>query len=217
MLQRKTTLVDADKFLIADSADSNAFKHVQKSNLPSGGLVKLVETNITSATSAVELNDSTSGLFDGTYRTHVLFINELVPSGASLTFRMEFRNASGNSYIQQDYAFRGRAINSSNNDTSSHSTSASYIDLIGDSVGFGDGSANYHADAVIYLTNFNQSDAEANVFGTGTYNNASGSIAHTRFAGKYRDTSTQVDGIKLFFGGGNITKGNFRIYGVVNS
>ena len=35
----KTTLVDADKFLIADSADSNAFKHVQKSNLPSGGLV----------------------------------------------------------------------------------------------------------------------------------------------------------------------------------
>ena len=69
----------------------------------------------------------------------------------------------------------------------------------------------------IYLTNFNQSDAEANVFGTGTYNNASGSIAHTRFAGKYRDTSTQVDGIKLFFGGGNITKGNFRIYGVVNS
>ena len=34
----KTTLVDADKFLIADSADSNAFKHVQKSNLPSGGL-----------------------------------------------------------------------------------------------------------------------------------------------------------------------------------
>jgi hypothetical protein len=213
----KTTLVDADKFLIADSADSNAFKHVQTSNLPSGGLVKLVETNITSATSAVELNDSTSGLFDGTYRTHVLFINELVPSGASLTFRMEFRNASGNSYIQQDYAFRGRAINSSNNDTSSHSTSASYIDLIGDSVGFGDGSANYHADAVIYLTNFNQSDAEANVFGTGTYNNASGSIAHTRFAGKYRDTSTQVDGIKLFFGGGNITKGNFRIYGVVNS
>ena len=32
----KTTLVDADKFLIADSADSNAFKHVQKSNMPGG-------------------------------------------------------------------------------------------------------------------------------------------------------------------------------------
>ena len=32
----KTTLVDADKFLIADSAGSNAFKHVQKSNMPGG-------------------------------------------------------------------------------------------------------------------------------------------------------------------------------------
>ena len=36
----KTTLVDADKFLISDSADSNAFKHVQKSNMPSGDWVK---------------------------------------------------------------------------------------------------------------------------------------------------------------------------------
>ena len=37
----KTTLVDADKFLISDSAASGAFKYVQKSNLPSGGLTLL--------------------------------------------------------------------------------------------------------------------------------------------------------------------------------
>ena len=34
-------------------------------------------TNITSATSAVELNDSTSGLFDGTFRTYMLVMNEV--------------------------------------------------------------------------------------------------------------------------------------------
>jgi hypothetical protein len=38
----KTSLVDADKFLISDSAASGAFKHVQKSNLPSSTHVKLL-------------------------------------------------------------------------------------------------------------------------------------------------------------------------------
>ena len=37
----KTSLVDADKFLISDSAASGALKYVQKSNLPSGALTKV--------------------------------------------------------------------------------------------------------------------------------------------------------------------------------
>ena len=37
----KTSLVDADKFLISDSAASGALKYVQKSNLPSGSLTKV--------------------------------------------------------------------------------------------------------------------------------------------------------------------------------
>ena len=37
----KTSLVDADKFLISDSAASNALKYVQKSNLPSGTHVRV--------------------------------------------------------------------------------------------------------------------------------------------------------------------------------
>ena len=37
----KSSLADADKFLISDSAASGALKYVQKSNLPSGGLVYL--------------------------------------------------------------------------------------------------------------------------------------------------------------------------------
>ena len=51
----KTSLVDADKFLIADSADSNAFKHVQKSNLPSGALSLISATAVTDAVSAFNI------------------------------------------------------------------------------------------------------------------------------------------------------------------
>ena len=41
----KTSLADADKFLISDSAASGAFKYVQKSNLPSGGLVPTAQVD----------------------------------------------------------------------------------------------------------------------------------------------------------------------------
>ena len=54
----KTSLVDADKFLIADSADSNAFKHVQKSNLPSGTLVEVAQSSIAAGSSVAAVNFS---------------------------------------------------------------------------------------------------------------------------------------------------------------
>ena len=52
----KTSLADADKFLISDSADSNALKYVQKSNLPSGGVTLLgsIESSSNSSTIAID-------------------------------------------------------------------------------------------------------------------------------------------------------------------
>ena len=44
----KTTLVDADKFLISDSAASGAFKYVQKSNLGGGSHILIDEETTTS-------------------------------------------------------------------------------------------------------------------------------------------------------------------------
>ena len=41
----KTSLVDADKFLISDSAASGALKYLQKSNLPSGALTKVASAS----------------------------------------------------------------------------------------------------------------------------------------------------------------------------
>ena len=60
----KTTLVDADKFLIADSADSNAFKHVQKSNMPSGTLVQLASVESTSNDTMIAIEDKFTNTYD---------------------------------------------------------------------------------------------------------------------------------------------------------
>ena len=64
----KSTLADADKFLISDSAASGAFKYVQKSNLPSGGLV-LLESIDASNTATVEFTS-----FPATYYLSLIHI-----------------------------------------------------------------------------------------------------------------------------------------------
>jgi len=183
-----------------------------------GDLVKVAEIDQTSATGTLEFNDSTSGLFDGTFKTYMMVINKCVPSAADKVLQIQFRNASGNSYITSSYAFASRGIDSSDNERTTSSTNANQITMLGASDGAGDGSANYHVDGVVYFNNFEDSNSvEPSLFGHGHYSKESGYIATNIFAGKYRDGNTTVDGVKLFFDSGNITKANIRVYGLRNS
>ena len=116
----KTSLVDADKFLIADSADSNAFKHVQKSNLPSGKLVFLTRQAATSSVGALYFDN----VFTSTYNHYVCVINILRPvsDGDSLRGRVNYNGTPKSSakyrYVS-DYTDTGgtRNMNGSDSDT----------------------------------------------------------------------------------------------------
>jgi len=79
----KTSLVDADKFLISDSAASGALKYVQKSNLPSGNWVRLGGTNATG------LSDITYDLFSSTYQVYKIIGSHTVSDqNAQTRFRV---------------------------------------------------------------------------------------------------------------------------------
>ena len=85
----KTSLADADKFLISDSAASGALKYVQKSNLPSGGLVHLGSNTISSTVTSSALSHFTTDY-------EVYLVNgylSAVTSGADMYIR--FRTSSG--------------------------------------------------------------------------------------------------------------------------
>ena len=100
----KTTLVDADKFLIADSADSNAFKHVQKSNLPSGALSLISATAVTDGVSAFNINS----VFSSSFQMYMMIVQNIrVTSDANVRLRF---GASGtfNSTSQYRYVGIGR-------------------------------------------------------------------------------------------------------------
>ena len=67
----KTSLADADKFLISDSADSGALKYVQKSNLPSGTTVQLYKTSGGSGAGVSSI--STGQIFTSDYNMYEVF------------------------------------------------------------------------------------------------------------------------------------------------
>ena len=96
----KTTLVDADKFLISDSADSNAFKHVQKSNLPSSDFIRIATSRSSSNTAAVNFDN----VFDGSVYEHYRvfgYVCAAVNSGGDMYWRTGC--ASGSTYTSSNY------------------------------------------------------------------------------------------------------------------
>ena len=103
----KSTLADADKFLISDSAASGAFKYVQKSNLPSGGLVYTGGGATTSSVSAIAIN----GCFNATYRQY-LVVYDITPDTNGTNPRINFRDTSNNNITpsKYGYAFLGTPI-----------------------------------------------------------------------------------------------------------
>ena len=124
----KTSLVDADKFLIADSADSNAFKHVQKSNLPSGNLVKITDGNYTGGSvSYVDV----AGCFTSTYKIYKIFLYDVNTASDTAVYMRwltgtNTEQAGGSAY---SYGITGYY---SGNSGSNNGGVATYINLIGE-------------------------------------------------------------------------------------
>ena len=187
---------------------------VSAPGLTTGSWIKLAETNVTSATASVEFTDATTGVFDGTYRSHVVLIRRLEPSDADKRLTLVMRDASDGNYETSSYAYATRGYDSGGSSRSDSSSSASAIYTLGGGDGMGDGSHPYGTSCIIYCNDFLDSGMPPSIFGHGVYSKESGYAACNYFGGTYRDTSIQMDGVKFAFNSGNIEQGNFIIYGV---
>jgi hypothetical protein len=182
--------------------------------ITTGSLIKLAETNVTSATASVEFTDATTGVFDGTYRSHLVLIRRLVPGNANVQLTVRMRDASDGNYETSSYAYATKGMDSSGNERTDYNTSAGGMNTIGGGDGMGDGSYAYGTSCMIWCNDFLDSGMPPSIHGHGIYSKGSGYTNSNHFAGTYRDTSIQMDGVQFFFSGGNIDQGNFIIYGV---
>ena len=91
----KTTLVDADKFLISDSAASGALKYVQKSNLGAGGFTKI--HSITASNSANVAFDNT--YITSSYKTYFIIADGVNSASDAVEFQLWLSTDNGSSFL----------------------------------------------------------------------------------------------------------------------
>ena len=100
----KTTLVDADKFLISDSAASGALKYVQKSNVSSPAVLTQVAT-LNDVNGSGSLNFASC--FTSTYRNYfVVFDNiQVHTNGADVNMLFHYGDSTSNNSTNHNYSF----------------------------------------------------------------------------------------------------------------
>jgi len=216
----KTSLADADKFLISDSASSGALKYVQKSNLPSGALSLISATAVTDGVSAFNI----ANIFSSSYQMYMMIIQNIrVTSDCNIRLRF---GASGTYNNTASYRYVGIGRDRSGTDRSYNSGGDTSMLIIKELDG-NDGLS--HSFGVYYFANPNISATNSNrkrVTGHYTVAHTSGNSITTtyNFAGELEVSTTAFDGIRLLtdsgtFRGGTASDGDgmIKIYGIADS
>jgi hypothetical protein len=207
----KTSLVDADKFLISDSAASGALKYVEKQYLPSGGFVRLNGVNSSS------VSDITFDNFTSTYQVYKIIGSHTVSdNNAQTRFRVR---KSGSDQTSSHYRW------AYNEATRSSSTGA--IDIESNwnvdycKIALGSSNNNSHPTA-FELTIFSPNDStrQSGILLHSLFFEAGGADKWTAWNGSvWLDSTTGVDvtGIKIYPSAGTIVNAKYSIYGLKDS
>ena len=205
----KTTLVDADKFLISDSAASGAFKYVQKSNLPSGTFVEVDQGSVAAGSSVAAMNFS--NIFSSTYNTYFVRVSKLRFVG-NTNLRLRFFSDTGTTEISAAYyLYVQYGLDASGNEERTNSNSASYLQM-SQTIDY-DQPADGGITGFFYIDNPLANDNfSVTAYGQMCYRNDSNVWNGINFAGKYSGSSPRY-GFNLH-GASNIEYGDVTVYGI---
>jgi hypothetical protein len=207
----KTSLVDADKFLVSDSAASGALKYVQKSNLGAGGLVKLGSSSVGASTVTDITFDS---IFSSTYESYRLigFVNADT-AGSQTLFRLRASGSDVGASSQytrvERYTYRDPSDGSSGQETLTGHTSNEWM-----VAGGGMRSDADSAPCWFDLTFFTNTSRQF-FNGTGSFIKNTNARVMTGYVGGITNSNLSPDGIKIFLYSGNIRYAEVSIFGVV--
>ena len=204
--------VDESKLKISNTPTNGYMLTAQSGN--TGGLtwaeagggahVLLATTNVTSGVSQV---DFTSGI-DSTYKNYMISFTDVHPATDSVTLRMRI-SISSTFKTDANYIFGGIGRESDAGLISFSSTGGGEF-LLNHNVG---NASNESTSGNIILhnpsgTTFNKT-FEADVTGI-----TAGGRGNKTIVGGFYNSSSAVDGVRLFMNSGNIDFGTFKLYGI---
>ena len=207
----KTSLADADKFLISDSAASGAFKYVENQYL-GGGQWDLIQSIDASSTATVEFTYD----FPTTYNNYYIYFNDLgVANNGHVAFRAATGGGSigtgGNDYQNARYGTRADGDNGSA-DLRTGDGNVSMININNPSALFS-GTFNMHG----YVWIMNPNDDHYKFFQFNAVFGASGNnTANIQGGGAYFQTGN-LSKIQFLNENGDNMSGKFRLYGLKNA
>ena len=205
----KTSLADADKFLISDSAASGAFKYVQKSNLPSGGLQLVTSFTPSSEGSTIVVDNC----FTATYDRYVVYCERLRNGNdqARLDVYLRTGGSSGSDSCNLGGGYLGYRYN---NAYISGSTSNSCLGTMANNV-----KNDYWYNVIINFVQPYDSAFNTSILGTTVYREGSTNYYGFTNFGYQPDNTVSHTGfaIQLSTGNFNQTFSTIKVYGIVDS
>ena len=205
----KTTLVDADKFLISDSAASGAFKYVQKSNLPSGGLQLVTSFTPGSEGSTIVVDNC----FTSTYDRYVVYCERLRNGndGARLEVYLRTGGSSGSDSGNLGGAYLGYRYN---NQYMSGSYTNSANAIIASSV-----KNDYYYNLMMHFIQPHDSAFATSILGQSVYRESPNDEYGFINFGYQPDNTVSHTGFAITLSAGNFNQTNstIKVYGIVDS
>lgn len=173
-----------------------------------GGGITLIATASASSSASIDFTDLSS-----TYSSYIIVIANLIPAtdATNLYIRTSTNNGSSYDAGASDYRYAVGFVSEAAAASQTGSTGAAQID------GFGQigNAANEYCTGVVQL--FKPSAAvQCKLSWYGQKVNAAGSLNTVTGAGQ-RNTAADVDAIRFIMSSGNITSGDFYLYGLVAS
>ena len=207
----KSSLVDADKFLISDSAASGALKYVQKSNLPSGTLVQTGRTVISGGNpSTVDVDNC----FSSTYDSYLVVVDriESTVDSQTLFFRLK---GSGGVVSASNYRFSNAYFEDDGNTERQFASASSRFEITNDT---DDSSNNGGLQGLLYV----HRPADANTMTRmnmhySFYNNTANDLKIAISTSTYENPEAHT-GIRLGITSGGVRDaGSITVYGIAYS
>ena len=208
----KSSLADADKFLISDSADSGALKYVQKSNVSSPAVYTQVAT-VTTSTGVGHL--SLPSCFTSTYTNYYVVFNRLQVGTNGADFRMLFNYGNDASNDAQYHHFSALHRYPSTSDAWS-GVNQSHIKL---AQAQKSGAGRYINGFMYIMHPLSTTDGITNgvwQLSNNSNNGAGSAVTVGSFGNGEAGSNSDYTGFEFFASTGNVTNGTITVYGITN-
>ena len=195
----------ANEFLKTDGSGNLSFGTVTNNNT----FVKLSKTTITSNTSQVDFTNSITGAFD-TYKTYAVTITGLVPQNDDYTLRARKFDSNG---IYTGAEQHTRVVE--NGSLYSYPSDDNFV-LIRQGIGNNSSGSEVYENfnGIFYFFNF-AANNRFSVMSNCVYKNASSDTTFTTMGGT-TNVTTQTTGIRFYMSSGDISTGEFTLYGIAS-